>query len=284
MTVSSIGPRIDIRHLFAQERADLLVLLRSIADDDWWLPTICGDWSVHDVVIHLFGADVNILSGDRDRFRGSPLGPTTGDLSDWPTLVAFIDQRNDSWVSALRRMSPDLLVQVLEWTGEQLATYWPTVNLDATGLPVNWAGPDPAPVWLHVARELTERWTHQQHIRVAVERPGCAEPEMLGAVLDILARAIPYALRDIMPLETSCVELIVTGDGGGRWLAESDGKQWILVEQYNGERLAIVRTDAVSAWQAFTLGLTSTERRERMTITGDREAGFRIVDMVSIIG
>ncbi len=174
-------------------------LLRSLDPDDWWLPTVCGDWSVHDVVIHLFGADVNILSGDRDGFHGSPLVPGPGDLSDWPTLVAFIDHRNDSWVTGLQRMSPTLLIQLLQWTGEQLAEFWPRVDLDAIGMPVNWAGAEPAPVWLHVARELTERWTHQQHIRMATDRPGSGDPEMIRAVLDIFARAIPHALRDINP-------------------------------------------------------------------------------------
>ena len=36
---------------------------------------------------------------------------------------------------------------------------------------VNWAGPEPAPIWLDPAREYTERWVHQQHIRDAVRNP-----------------------------------------------------------------------------------------------------------------
>ena len=52
--------------------------------------------------------------------------------------------------------------------------------------PIDWAGPEPAPIWLHVAREYTERWVHQQHIRDAVGRPGLNERRWLGPVLESL--------------------------------------------------------------------------------------------------
>ncbi len=52
-------------------------------------------------------------------------------------------------------------------TGEQTNAYFQRVDPFAMGGPVSWAGPEPAPVWLDVAREFTERWHHQQHIRAA---------------------------------------------------------------------------------------------------------------------
>jgi hypothetical protein len=41
----------------------------------------------------------------------------------------------------------------------------------AMGEPVTWAGPEPAPIWLDIAREYTERWLHQAQVRDATRNP-----------------------------------------------------------------------------------------------------------------
>jgi uncharacterized protein (TIGR03083 family) len=279
-----IGPPIDVRPLFAPERRSLLDVLSALSSEEWWMPTVCGDWSVHDVVIHLLGADVNNLSGGRDQFRGSPLEPDPGDLSDWPTLVAFIDHRNATWIEGLRRISPSLLIDLLTWTGEQLELWWPEVDLGAPGIPVGWAGPDPAPTWLHLARELTERWTHQQHIRQAVDRPGGDDAMIVHAVLDAFARAMPFTLSELPAVDGTTVSLSISGEGGGIWTTRSVAGHWEFVADVDAEATCTVQTDVETAWQSFTLGLTPTERRARMRYAGPRELADRIVDMVTIIG
>ncbi len=85
-----------------------------------------------------------------------------------PGLVAAIDRQNAVWVTGARRISPRLLIELLEMTGELTEAYFTSLDMTALGMPVDWAGPEPAPVWLDVAREYTERWVHQQHIRDAV--------------------------------------------------------------------------------------------------------------------
>src|SRR5215213_9390934 len=100
--------RIDVRHLFPEERVSFLTLLVDLTEDEWHLPTVCTGWSVHDVAVHLLGIDVQMLSGGRDGFAGPPNQHPPGDLSDWDTLVAFIDDRNAAWVEAARRLSPRL--------------------------------------------------------------------------------------------------------------------------------------------------------------------------------
>src|SRR5688500_19297292 len=54
--------------------------------------------------------------------------------------------------------------------GEEWSGFVQSVDIGAMGDSIGWAGPDPAPVWLDIAREFTERWVHQQHIRDAADR------------------------------------------------------------------------------------------------------------------
>ena len=62
---------------------------------------------------------------------------------------------------------------------------------------MSWAGPEPAPVWLDLAREYTERWHHQQHIRDAVNKPGLKDPHWMAPVLAAFVWAMPHAYRDL---------------------------------------------------------------------------------------
>lgn len=277
-------PPIDTIHLFPGERAALLALLRDLSPDDWNAMTVCTGWNVHDVALHLLGGDIGWLSGGRDRFHGSATAPPPPDgLDDWATLVGWINARNATWIDATRRVSPALLIDLLALTGERLAAWLPEIDLDAPGIPVSWAGPDPAPAWLHIAREYTERWTHQQHIRDATGRPGLTEPEWLHPVLDTFVRALPYTLRDHVAPERATVTLRVTGPAGGAWTARREGGAWSLTPDLPDRPDTLVAMDEETAWRGFTRGIDIDRIRERTTVDGDREIGEAIMRMVSII-
>src|SRR6266571_4736844 len=102
-------PPVSTVDLFPGERAALLDLLAGLTDDEWWLPTVCAGWSVHDVALHLVAVDSQQLSGGRDGFNGPPGVRPAADLSVWSNLVTYIDGRNDLWVEATRRLSPRLV-------------------------------------------------------------------------------------------------------------------------------------------------------------------------------
>jgi uncharacterized protein (TIGR03083 family) len=273
---------IDTTGLFNGERAALLELLRSLGDKEWWLPTDCGDWTVHDVALHLIGVDVNVLAGDRDAFRNPP-SVEVPDLANWDTLVAYINARNQIWVDAHLRVSPRLTCELLETTGRLLDAYWPTIDLTAIGNPVSWAGPELAPVWVHIAREYTERWTHQQHIRDATNRPGMTDPEWLHPVLDTFMLALPHTLRQVPATAGIAVEAHVTGPAGGRWWAERSGDAWILTKQRPNTVMATVTVDQDTAWRLFTRGIQPSQARARVEIVGDPALGNSVLDMISII-
>lgn len=246
--MAPLGP-IDTRHLFLEERAALLALLAGLADEEWHRPTVCTGWTVHDLVLYLLAVDVQNLSAGRDRFIGPPDQPPPDDLSDWDTLVAYINGRNVSWVEATRRISPRLARELLHLTGELMDAFLATVDLDTAGIPVSWVGPDPAPAWLHCAREYTERWVHQQQIRDAVGRPGFTEPRSFAPVLDAFARALPHALRAATAPPGTAVRLIVTGAAGGTWTTVREGERWTLDDDHTRPAAATVTGDRRSSPQ-----------------------------------
>jgi uncharacterized protein (TIGR03083 family) len=276
-------PPVDVVDLFAGERAALLDLLAGLAADDWWRPTVCGDWTVHDVALHLVAVDCQQLAGGRDGFAGPPAVRPATDLSQWANLVTYIDERNDLWVEATRRISPRLVRELLAFTGQRLAAYWPTIDLDALGPSVDWAGPGPAPYWLHVAREYTERWTHQQHIRDAVGKPGLTERRWFLPVLDTFVRALPYTLRDVDAPVGTHVQLVITGEAGGRWSAVCFGDGWRLEGDVGGTPDASATMDQDLAWRLFTKGVVPDDVKQAATLTGDRALAERALSMVSII-
>jgi uncharacterized protein (TIGR03083 family) len=278
------GP-IDLRPLFAPERVSLLSLLSGFTLADWSRPTVCAGWNVHDLVIHIWGSDINLLAGMRDRADGPPSNALKEDLSDWDTLIAFIDGRNGVWVDALRRLSPRLLRDLLALTGEQLTAFLPDIDLEKPGIPVNWAGPDPAPTWLHIAREYTERWVHHQQIRDAVNRPGFTEPEYFAPVLDTFVRALPYTLRDTSASVGATVRLVIAGDAGGTWTVVRRDDGWQFADDA-GAASATVTIDQDFAWRLFTKGFENDDTNEidrQIRIDGDRRLAEPVTRMVTIL-
>jgi uncharacterized protein (TIGR03083 family) len=257
--------------------AALLEVLRGLSAEAWQRPTACRGWSVKDVALHLLGGELGNLSRRRDRHKQG------GATVEWAELVAFINRHNAQWVEAARGISPRLLIDLLAYTGEQMDAYFSGLDPHTLDGPVSWAGPEPAPVWLDVAREYTERWHHQQHIRDAAARPGLKEARYLGPVLATFARAMPRALRDVDADPGTALTLTVTGAAGGRWSAVREPGRWTLWDGAPPRPAAEVIVAEDPAWRLFTRGLDSAEARARVAIRGDRALGLRLVEMAAII-
>ena len=264
--------------LFPEILDSLLTLLSGLSSEDWERPTACARWSVKDVALHLLGDEVGILSRKRDAFA-----PPAGAVSDWQELVALINELNERWVRAARRISPSLLCDLLGYVGSQSCLYFQSLDPYAMGSPVSWAGPDPAPVWLDVTREYTERWLHQQHIRDAVGKPGLKEPRLFAPVLDAFVRALPHTFRAVAVAEGTAVALTISGDAGSAWTLLRERGKWVLYVGVLSEADARVNVDQETAWRLFTRGISPTEARKRVTLAGDKTLGRKVLDTVSII-
>ncbi len=276
----TLGPPVLVAGLFPGERSGLLAVLESLTAAEWAMQTACAGWTVHDVALHLFGGDCGVISSRRDSYRRHDMIGL--DLSRWDDLVAFIDAQNDAWVAATQRIGPPLLVEFLRMTGERIAPIFASRDPFDRGGPVNWAGSAPAPVWLDTAREYTERWHHQQHIRDAVGQPGLIERRWLAPVLETFVRALPHTLRAVDAPDGAALRLVVIGEAGGTWRVARERGEWRLVPD-TGAADATVTMDEETAWRRWTNGLSRAEAMARTRFEGDRRLASAPLDMLSII-
>ena len=271
------GP-IETIPLFPAVRRELLALLRGLTAADWARPAT-PRWNVKDVVLHLLGGEIGILSRRRDAF------PVPGaNIQSWADLVALINQLNNDWLRATRRISPRVLCDLLEFTAPQAEDYFASLDPLALDVPVDWAGPGPAPVWLDVAREYTERWHHQQQIRDAVGKPGLKECRYFAPVLDAFVRALPWTYRDVAAPEGTSVQLTISGEAGGAWCLRREGGMWRLYVGAAEKASATVTLDPEDAWRLFTKGRSKEEVRPRARFEGDAQLAEQALEVISIIG
>lgn len=256
----------------------LLDLLTSLSPTDWECSTALEGWTVKDIVLHLLGDDVGLLSGRRDSFS-----EPQASLDTWRELVDWLNEFNQRWVQATRRISPRLLCDLLKFSGDQVNVYFRTLNPQTLGGPVSWAGSEPAPVWLDIAREFTERWHHQQHIRDAVGKPGLIEPYYLAPVLGAFVHALPRTYRPVDAREGTWVTLTITGELGGAWSVVREQKGWQLYEGKPAQPEAEVVLPEGVAWRLFTKGLTKETACKQAKLLGDQVLALQMLETVSII-
>jgi uncharacterized protein (TIGR03083 family) len=268
-----------VAELFPEVRRELLWVLESLSPGEWERETAAPLWSVKDIALHLLGGDVSNLSRRRDAFR-LPGNPIAG----YRELVEFINTWNAQWVAATRRMSSRVLCDLLALTGPQLAEYFASLDPFVMGEPVSWAGPDPAPVWLDIAREYTEQWHHQQQIRDATGRPALYARRLFAPVLDTFMRATPHVYRDIAAPEGTVVKVQITGDAGGTWLLVRTHRGWKLTPASDAKPAASIAIPQEVAWRLFTKGLRGDEAKRLTVVDGDldlSEPFFRTVAVIA---
>jgi uncharacterized protein (TIGR03083 family) len=277
--VTPRGPLLTA-HLFPALDAQLIDLLRSLAPDDWERQTIAPRWTVKDVAAHLLDTQLRRLSFDRD-------GYTLPAIADDRDLVSFIDRLNAEGVTVYRRLSPPLLIAWMEQTSREATSYYASLDPFAPArFGVSWAGESVSANWFDVARELTERWHHQQQIRLALgERSlrAIMTPELYHPVLDCFMRALPFHYRSMSAPPGTAIRIHVSGDCGGDWQL-CRGDAWILASEPVGTIVATVTIPQDIAWRIFTKGIARETAREHVRVTGDAALGDHVLNMLAIVG
>ncbi|HET8646891.1 MAG TPA: maleylpyruvate isomerase N-terminal domain-containing protein, partial [Vicinamibacteria bacterium] len=261
------SPLLECAALFPPLHERLMEVLDGLEPGAWEAPTIAGDWRVRDVAAHLLDGDLRKLSFHRDGL--APPRPE-GDLAGFPELVAYLDQLNRDWVAVARRFSPAVLRELLRWSGAQVAAFVATLDPMAEALfPVAWAGEERSPVWMDTAREYTERWHHQQQIRLAAGAPLLEQPEYLRPLLQVSVRALPRAYAAVEAPEGTAVGIEIAGPAGGAWTLRRQQAAWALYEGGVPDAAASVTMDQRFAWRLFFKALPPGERWGGLRFTGE---------------
>ena len=270
---------INTVELFPPLSRELLIVLKALEPADWSRPTICSPWCVKDVVAHLLGGNLGRLWKHADASTSSEYS-----LQDYDELVRLIDRDNALWVQAAERISPEILVEFIELTDQAL--YINLRSLDQNGLAcitVAWAGDSLPSNWFDIAREYTEKWLHQQHIRAAVDQPLLTGRTWLFPVLDTFMRGLPRAFRNMQAGNGTSVSVQINGESGGEWSLIREGSHWHLFAGRDAQPDCCVQIDQDLAWRLFTKGISLEEARRQVLMDGDAGLGEKVLEMVSIM-
>ena len=261
--------------LFEPVNNELVALLRSLTPAEWDAPTAAPSWSVKDVASHLLDTTLRRLSMHRDGYM-----PRMKDDAFAGGLAKFVNDANAEWVSVSRRLSPAQIIDMHERYGQQMADFMMT--LDPYGeapISVSWAGEETSLNWFDTARELTEKWHHQQQIRDAVKRPPLYDSRYLRPVIDTFMRALPFTYRDeAAPFGT---EVVVHVDEDAWTIVRNE--RWQLFRGEGDSALTTISMSADTAWRLMTKGLSREDAAARSQVNGDRKYAEPLFRMLAIV-
>ena len=271
---------IETVHLFPELDRQLLSLLRSLKPEDWRRPTIARKWTVKDIAAHLLDGNLRSLSIARD----GHLVPPNRDLETYQDLLVYLNELNASWTKAFERVSPALLIELLDITGKQYCDYLKSLDPNGQAIfAVAWAGETQSKNWFHIAREYTEKWHHQKQIRDAVGINGLMTRELFYPFIDTLMMGMPHNLRDFSLPEDSSIRIAIDSEIGGDWLFTRKQDRWVRNRDGHTNVNASVTIQPEDAWKLFTKGKRPEDLQENLQISGDRKLVFAALSMIAVM-
>jgi hypothetical protein len=271
-------PPIETLHLFPMLNKELISFLKQLSSDDWQRQTIAKKWVVKDVAAHLLDGNFRRIALHRDGWTVPPEIP----IRSYDELVGYLNDFNADWVKAARRLSPGIIIELLESTNA--VVYDEFSKLDPFAMAaysVSWAGESQSFNWFDIAREYTERWLHQQQIRDAVNDSGLMTTELYQPFLTILMQAWPHSMKDAIAAEGTVLKAVVTGIG--EWYLVRGKHAWELGNTGPEKIMAETIIDSDIAWKLFSKSIRKGDVKEGITIKGDPLLGEKILDMVSVM-
>ncbi|MBZ5496399.1 MAG: maleylpyruvate isomerase N-terminal domain-containing protein [Acidobacteriia bacterium] len=270
--------RIPVLEALRTVNAALLDLLRGFTAEDWSKPTVHRDRNVKDLTAHLLHGSLRSVTNGRDGYR-----TTTPLIRGTEDLIAFIQQENREFMTGMRRISPQILVELIAMYDPQMLALFENAVPDDLGTGVVWAGESLSRRWFHIAREYTEKWHHQQQLRDATVRPPLYEPALMVPVLETFARGLPFAYRTYDRPEGTALAIATTGPVSLGWTLHRTGGAWLLWSGTDSAAETSISIPSEIAWRVWTKSMGSNEARAHTEFVGDRDAVNPLVTFVAIM-
>jgi hypothetical protein len=274
-------PQISTLPLFSVLDEKLISLLKNLDAKDWDKKTLAPLWTIKDIAGHLLDGNLRTLSMLRDGY----FGEKPENINSYQDLVGFLNDLNHHWVRAMKRISPNMLVQLLESSGKEYTAYLHSLNLEEKAtFSVAWAGEEESKNWFHIAREYTEKWHHQQQIRFALELTDeLYAPTLYHPYLQTSMRALPHHYRNTEGKENDTIHFKIVGEAGGDWYLIHNSTHWQLQHITPYLPLTKVEIPQEIAWRIFTKGIPKQEALKQSTITGNLPLGEKFFEMLAVM-
>jgi hypothetical protein len=266
-------------HLIRSVDEKLIDLLRSLHPEEWDIQTVALQWKVRDVAAHLLDTALRKLSMLRDSCIVEAV-----EIRSPQDTATLVNRLNREGVIVYRRLSPPILIEMMQMACRQSAIFHESLDPFApAAFAVSWAGEDHSLNWFDTARELTERWHHQQQIRLATNRPGIMVPSLYHPVLDCFMRGLPHAYRAIDAPSGTMILLEISGDCGGYWALSKDATQWGFTKKPSGNFTCKITIPQDLAWRLFTRGIDRDLARAQIQLEGNPELAEGVLQLTAIV-
>ncbi len=275
--------KIETRHLFPELNTELIKLLKSLTAGEWEKPSPVKDRTVKDLASHLLDTALRRLSQQRDGFQDTF---KKTNISSYNELVEFIQSLNIEWILASRRISPEILVDLLEYAGRELYEYFMTLKPDEKAyFAVAWAGEQESANWFDIAREYTEIWHHQMQIRMALNKSLLMDLKYIEPLYGTFMLGLPHHYRNNKdyPVEET-LKITITGKLNKSWYLEKQTEKWTLSEEQRNPAGTEIELSENIAWILFTNTDRKKEKyKNQIKISGNKELGLKLIDYVAVM-
>lgn len=267
----------DTRRLFRDLSGELVHFLGTLRLADWERATISSKWRVRDIAAHLLDGSLRRVAIHRDGYSMPAY-----DTVRFPVLFDYLDHLNSTWVEAALRLSPQLLLELIERYDTEFANAMDRVELEGPAVfSVAWMGQSTSTNRADFAREYTEKWYHQQQIRLAFDSHAIESPKYLRPVYETFACAVFASLGAIPAISGETASLVISGQSGGTWNFVYEAG-WKAAEADGVSENRIV-LEARDAWRFLTNRAYKASKRASVEQHGRPEIRSALLDTLAMM-
>jgi len=150
-------------------------------------------------------------------------------------------------------------------------------------LPVAWAGEERSLNWLELAREYPSAGITSSRSGWRWRCPGSWSANCTSPVLDTFMRALPFRYNEVEAEQGTLLRFRITGDAGGVWFLVRRDRRWELSSEPAGRLVSEVEFSQEIAWRIFTKGIAKEAARPQIAVTGDRNLGLHILNVIAVM-